>query len=207
MECPAAFRFDALADQHALMAATGLATFITHGDDGLLATPLPLLLAAEEGPFGTLYGHVARNNRQARIAPGTGALAVFMGPDAYVTPSWYPSKAEHGQAVPTWNYVTVQAWGTPEFFDDPDRLRAVVSGLTDRHEQGRATPWSVDDAPAPFLTAMLKGIIGVRMPLTRIEGKRKMSQNRPAPDRAGVAAGLRQDGRPDVAALVRAAAS
>lgn len=202
MECPAAFRLDSLADQHRVMTAAGLATFITHGEDGLLATPLPLVLAPQEGAFGTLYGHVARNNRQARVAPGTEALAVFMGPEAYVTPSWYPSKREHGQAVPTWNYVTVHAWGIPEFFTDLPRLRAVVSALTDRHEAGRPDPWRVDDAPEPFLTAHLGAIIGFRMPLTRIEGKAKMSQNRSAADRAGVVAGLRADERQAVAALI-----
>lgn len=202
MECPAAFRLEDLADQHRVIAATGLATFITHGADGLLATPLPLLLDPQEGPFGTLYGHVARNNRQAGILPGSEALAVFMGPDAYISPSWYPSKREHGQAVPTWNYVTVHAWGIPEFFTDPARLRAVVSALTDRHEAGRPDPWRVDDAPEPFLTAHLRGIIGFRMPLTRIEGKVKMSQNRSAADRAGAAAGLRAAGQTVAAALI-----
>lgn len=202
MECPAAFRFDDLAGQHRVIAAAGLATFITHGAEGLLATPLPLVLDPQEGPFGTLYGHVARNNRQARIAPGTEALAVFMGPDAYVSPSWYPSKREHGQVVPTWNYVTVHAWGSPEFFTDPARLRAVVSALTDRHEADRPDPWRVDDAPEPFLTAHLGAIIGFRMPLTRIEGKVKMSQNRSAADRAGVAAGLYADGQDAAAGLI-----
>lgn len=113
-----------------------------------------------------------------------------MGPDAYVSPSWYASKRKHGKVVPTWNYVAVHAYGTAEFFDDLGRLLEVVTRLTDLHERPRAEPWAVTDAPDAFIRAQLRGIVGLRMPIARIEGKRKMSQNRSAEDRAGVAAGL-----------------
>lgn len=122
------------------------------------------------------------------------ALAIFAGPDAYVSPGWYATKAEHGRVVPTWNYAAVHAYGVAEFFEDAGRLRDVVAGLTTRHEAGRAAPWAVDDAPEPFVQAQLKGIVGVRLALSRVEGKRKFSQNRSAADRAGVVAGLRAEG-------------
>jgi transcriptional regulator len=119
---------------------------------------------------------------------------IVMGPDAYVTPSWYATKGETGKVVPTWNYVAVHAHGPVEFFDDAARLLAVVTRLTDRHEGQRAVPWSVGDAPADFIEAQLRGIVGMRMPIRTIEGKRKMSQNRSLPDRRGVAAGLAESG-------------
>jgi transcriptional regulator len=117
-------------------------------------------------------------------------MVLFMGPDAYVSPTWYPSKLEHQKVVPTWNYIAVHAYGPAEFFEDADRLLDVVTRLTNLHEQRKAKPWAVSDAPETFIRAQLKGIVGLRLPITRLEGKRKMSQNRSAEDRAGVAAGL-----------------
>lgn len=161
-----------------------------------MASPLPLFLAADEGPYGTLYGHLARANSQWKLPPAGDAVALFMGPDAYISPAWYPSKAEHHRVVPTWNYVAVHAYGAVEFFDDADRLLDVVSRLTNLHETGSKTPWSVSDAPKEFIAAQLRGIVGLRMPITRIDGKRKMSQNRSVEDRAGVVAGLNASERP-----------
>jgi transcriptional regulator len=132
-------------------------------------------------------------------------MAIFMGPDAYVTPSWYAAKQETGKVVPTWNYIAVHAYGPVEFFDDADRLLDIVTRLTELHERPRTEPWAVTDAPADFIQAQLRGIVGLRMPLTRIEGKRKMTQNRSAADRAGVASGLAGSERPAdraVAALI-----
>jgi len=132
-------------------------------------------------------------------------MALFMGPDAYVSPSFYPSKAEHHKHVPTWNYIAVHAYGQAEFFDDADRLLEVVTRLTTIHEAGRKTPWAVTDAPKEYIAAQLRGIVGIRMSITRIDGKRKMSQNRAAKDRAGVAAGLGESERPsdrEVAGLI-----
>ena len=188
MYVPPAFRMEDLPAVHAAIRAVRLASLVTAGPDGLMATPLPLFLVPEEGELGTLYGHVARANPQWR-APGPG-LAIFQGADAYVTPAWYAAKRETGKVVPTWNYVAVHAAGPVEFFDDPVRLRGVVTRLTELHEGGREEPWAVSDAPEAFVAAQLKGIVGLRLPIARLEGKAKMSQNRPAADRAGVAAGL-----------------
>lgn len=205
MYVPPVFREDDLAALHATMREVPLANLVTATDEGLVATPLPLFLAPEEGSYGTLYGHVARANPQWKLPPTGDAMALFMGPDAYVSPSWYPSKREHGKVVPTWNYVAVHAYGPIEFFEDAHRLLAVITRLTDLHERPRAEPWTVTDAPEAFVRAQLRGIVGLRLPITRIEGKRKMSQNRSAVDRKGVAAGLAASDRAtdrDVAALI-----
>jgi transcriptional regulator len=201
MYTPPAFRDDDRASIHAMIRAAGLATLVTATEEGLIGTPLPVLLEADEGPLGTLYGHVARANPQARLAPAGAAMVIFAGPDAYVSPGWYPSKAEHGRVVPTWNYAAVHAYGPAEFFDDADRLHAVVRRLTERHEAGRAAPWQVGDAPEAFVRAQLKGITGIRIPITRLDGKRKFSQNRSAADRAGVAEGLAESDDPAARAV------
>jgi transcriptional regulator len=190
MYVPPAFREDELAALHGTMREARLANVVTATAEGLIATPLPLFLAPEEGPCGTLYGHLARANPQWKLPPTGDAMALFMGPDAYISPSWYSSKQEHQKVVPTWNYVAVHAYGPVEFFEDADRLLEIVTRLTNLHEQTRAEPWAVTDAPADFIRAQLRGIVGLRLPITRLEGKRKMSQNRSAADRAGVAAGL-----------------
>lgn len=195
MYTPPAFREDDPVALAAIMREAGLSTLVTATAEGLVATPLPLILEEREGELGTLYGHVARANRQWQLAPTGEALAIFPGDDAYVTPSWYASKHEHGKVVPTWNYVAVHAHGPVEFFDDAERLRDIVTRLTLRHESARVDPWAVTDAPERFIDAQLRGIVGLRLPITRLCGKRKMSQNRPEADRAGVAAGLEASGR------------
>lgn len=190
MHIPPAFRDDDTDRVRETLRATRLAQLITATADGPLATPLPLLFDETEGEHGTLYGHLARANPQAHTPPLGDALALFMGLDAYVSPSWYATKRDTEKVVPTWNYVAVQAFGPVEFFDDSDRLLALVTRLTDHHEAGRPTPWAVSDAPPDFIQAQLRGIVGLRLPIRRLEGKRKLSQNRNAADRAGVAAGL-----------------
>jgi transcriptional regulator len=190
MYTPPAFKDDDLDSIKATIRAARLANLVTATANGPLATPLPLFLDDSEGEHGVLYGHVARANPQWQAAPIGEALTVFMGPDAYVTPSWYATKQETGKVVPTWNYITVHAYGPVEFFHEPERLLAAVTRLTNMHEQARAEPWAVSDAPADFIAAQLRGIVGVRIPVTRFEGKRKMSQNRPEADRVRVAAGL-----------------
>jgi transcriptional regulator len=190
MYTPPAFRIDDLAEIHQAMRAARSATLVTATQEGLVGTPLPTFLDAAEGAYGTLYAHVARANPQWKLAPASEALAIFSGPQAYVTPSWYATKRETGRVVPTWNYVAVHAYGPVEFFDDADRLLDVVTRLTDLHEQVRPDRWAVTDAPADFVKAQLRGIVGVRMPITRLDGKRKMSQNRNVTDRAGVVEGL-----------------
>ena len=190
MYVPPAFREDDPAALQAIIRDARLANLVTATTGGPVATPMPLYLRPDEGPHGTLYGHLARANPQWTQAPLGEALAIFQGPDAYVTPSWYAAKREHGKVVPTWNYVAVHAYGPAEFFDDEARLLEAVTRLTVRHESPRPAPWAVADAPPGFIRAQLRGIIGLRLPIARIEGKRKMSQNRSAADRAAVAAGL-----------------
>ena len=194
MYIPPAFEENDIGSLHATIRAARLATFVTATTDGLIATPLPMILDESEGPHGTLYGHVARANPQWKLAPIGDAMAVFMGPDAYVTPSWYATKRDTGKVVPTWNYVAVHAYGPVEFFDDATRLRDIVTRLTNLHESPRAEPWAVTDAPDDFIKSQLRGIVGLRMPIARIDGKRKMSQNRSAEDRAGVVDGLAATG-------------
>ena len=190
MYIPPAFQENDIAAFTPRSARRGWRRFITATADGLIGTPLPMILDETEGPHGTLYGHVARANPQWRLAPIGEAMAVFMGPDAYVTPSWYATKRETGKVVPTWNYVAVHVYGPVEFFDDADRLLDVVTRLTNLHESAAPEPWAVTDAPEDFIKSQLRGIVGLRMPISRIDGKRKMSQNRSAEDRAGVANGL-----------------
>jgi transcriptional regulator len=195
MYTPAAFREDNPAELRQIIREARLSTLVTATPDGLVATPLPLFLDESEGEHGVLYGHLARANPQWKL-PATGeALVIFSGADAYVTPSWYASKREHGKVVPTWNYAAVHVYGVVEFFEDEARLHEAVTRLTNLHEEPRAEPWSVADAPDQFIKAQLRGIVGLRLPIARIEGKRKMSQNRPEADREGVARGLRQSER------------
>lgn len=205
MYIPPAFRVDDMADIHRTMREARSATLVTATEQGLVGTPLPMLIDESEGTSGTLYAHVARANPQWRLVPSGEAMAIFAGPEAYVTPSWYATKQETHKVVPTWNYVAVHAYGPVEFFDDADRLLDVITRLTDLHEQWRKDRWAVADAPADFVKAQLRGIIGLRMPITRLEGKRKMSQNRNAADRAGVIDGLSKSDRPEdhvVASLI-----
>jgi transcriptional regulator len=187
---------------HALMDAVPLATLVTVGDDGLCADHVPLLLSPDPGPYGSLRGHVARANPLWRRA-GTEVLAIFCGPDAYISPSWYATKSETGKVVPTWNYVVAHASGTLTVYDDPNWLRAFLSALTERHERTMPAPWSIDDAPAAYIDAQLKAIVGIEIPIARLIGKWKVSQNQPERNRQGVADGLRACGRDALAELVR----
>ncbi|MGE7956539.1 FMN-binding negative transcriptional regulator [Pseudomonas sp. NPDC089530] len=191
MYVPRAFAEEDLPTLHRLIGETRLATLVTYGEQGLQANHLPLLFAPDQGPFGTLYGHLAKANPQwQELAGGAEALVIFPGAETYVSPSLYPSKAEHGKVVPTWNYVTVHAYGSAEVFSDPQRIREVVSALTHQHEAGRDKPWTFEDAPAEFMDSMLRAIVGFVLPIQRLEGKRKLSQNRTAADIAGVREGL-----------------
>jgi transcriptional regulator len=206
MYVPPAFKDDDVENIRATIRSARLANLVTATAEGPIATPLPLFLDETEGKHGVLYGHLAKGNPQWHSAPNGEALAIFMGPEAYVTPSWYATKQETGKVVPTWNYIAVHAYGPVEFFQEPERLLEVVTRLTNIHEKSRAKPWAVVDAPADFIASQLRGIVGVRIPVTRFEGKRKMSQNRPEADRIGVAAGLAASEKPrdrEVAPLIR----
>ncbi|MDF0492991.1 MULTISPECIES: FMN-binding negative transcriptional regulator [Bradyrhizobium] len=190
MYIPPAFKDDDVESIRTTIRNARLANLVTATADGPIATPLPLFLDETEGECGVLYGHLAKGNPQWRLLPIGEALAIFNGPEAYVTPSWYATKQDTGKVVPTWNYVAVHAYGPMEFFQEPERLLEVVTRLTNKHEGVRAKPWAVSDAPADFITSQLRGIVGLRIPVSRFEGKRKMSQNRPEADRVGVISGL-----------------
>jgi transcriptional regulator len=187
----------------ALIAQYSLATLVTQQDGALTADHIPLVFDPAAGAQGTLRGHVARANPLWRVADQQTVLAVFQGPQAYVSPSWYPSKAATAKVVPTWNYAVVHAHGRLSVIDDVQWLRAFVTRLTDKHESAHAHPWAVSDAPADYINQMLRAIVGIEIELTRIDAKWKLSQNRQAADRLGVAAGL--SGKADGAAQALAA--
>ena len=191
---PPAFREDRIEIQHALIREHPLGLLITAGPAGLLANLFPFLLDADGTGKGTLRFHMARANPQWReLEAIEECLVVFQGPQDYVTPSWYATKHETGKVVPTWNYVTVHAWGKPRVMNDA-WLRQQIEDLTQSREARRPTPWAVDDAPADFVEMQMCAIVGVEIQVSRIEGKWKMSQNRPEADRAGVIAGFRESG-------------
>jgi transcriptional regulator len=190
---PPAFREERLEVLHALIRAHPLATLITSGTGGLIANLVPFILA-ETGALGTLRAHIAKANDQVEaLRAGAETLVLFQGPQAYITPSWYPSRREHGRVVPTWNYVLVQVRGVPQIIDDPVWLRTQITALTLSQENTRPVPWRITDAPESFIESQMKAIIGVEIPVLRIEGKWKVSQNRSAADRQGVCEGLRDE--------------
>ena len=192
---PPHFREDRLEVQHALIRAQSLGTLVTAGPGGLQANHIPFLVDADGSPHGKLRAHLARANPQlGELAAVEECLVVFQGPQLYISPSLYPTKHEHGKAVPTWNYITVHAWGRPQIIDDVTWLRSQVDDLTSHKESALPAPWTVSDAPEPYVAAQLKGIVGIEIPIARIEGKWKVSQNRPAIDKAGVIEGLRGNG-------------
>lgn len=190
MYTPEIFQVNDREEIAAMIRACALATLVTSSRQGLLATPAPMFFAEDEGEHGVLHAHIARANPQWKEGGEHEALAIFQGPNAYITPNWYPSKAETRKVVPTWNYVAVHVYGPVEFYDDPRRLLEMVSKLTDLHEGARPGSWSVTDAPSEYVEAQLRGIVGIRIPISRIEAKRKLSQNQPEENRAGVKAGL-----------------
>jgi transcriptional regulator len=178
---------------HALVRSHPLSTWVVQGPDGLIVNHIPFLLDATSGTLGTLVGHVARPNPVWKQCLGTlSSVAIFQGPEHYISPSWYPTKEATGKAVPTWNYVVVHAHGVPRVFDDRKRLLAHVTALTDTHEAGHAVPWRVSDAPPDYIDAMLRGIVGIEIPIGSLVGKWKVSQNRPPDDRRAVALALQQ---------------
>lgn len=209
MYTPAAFAVD---DARAVLSdllVDHAATLVSTGADGPRVTVLPLLVEEDADGGLVLRGHLARANPHATVADGTPTVATVVGPQGYVTPSWYPSKAEHGRVVPTWDYVAAVATGPLRTIDDPDWLIALVTGLTQRHEAGRARPWAVDDAPADFVARQARAIVGVELAVERLEAKAKLGQNKAGADQAGVVAGLRAERPADdpLTAAVEAAVS
>ena len=189
---------------HELIRAHPLATLVTLGDGELVVNHLPLLLDADAGPHGTLRGHVARANPVWRqFSDRVPTVAIFRGPDAYVSPAWYPSKAAHGKVVPTWNYAVVHARGMPRAIDDRDWLRTLVDDLTRVHEAATGSPWMLADAPPDFAQQMLAAIVGIELPIATLVGKWKTSQNRAAADRDGVVRALDASGNHSARAMAR----
>jgi transcriptional regulator len=192
---------------HDLIRTHPLGTLVVAAPQGLEASHVPFEIDAQPAPFGTLRCHVARANPiWQQLAADRPVLVVFQGEQSYVSPSWYASKQENGKVVPTWNYAAVHAYGIANAVQDAVWLRQMVEDLTNRHEHGRTDPWHVSDAPAEYVEKLLGAIVGIEIPLTRLIGKWKMSQNRPVADRQGVVAGLERDGSPaeaGVAALVK----
>jgi transcriptional regulator len=217
MYVPAHFAPDAaLVDE--LLRNQGAADLVTLTGQGLVATMLPFIYvppehsdsagprpAGQAGQYGALHGHLARNNDQWKLDAAGEALAIVRGPDAYISPGWYASKAEHGRVVPTWNYITAHVYGRLVVHDDPVWTEDLVRRLTTKHEAFRDRPWSVDDAPRAFIEGQLRAIVGVELEITRIEAKAKLSQNRPPADVDGVIAGLRERGDPESADAVERA--
>lgn len=188
-----------------LLVNHGAGNLVTATPDGLLATLLPFIYDPSVGDHGSLLGHLARNNVQWKTPVRGEALAIVAGPDAYITPAAYASKAEHGRVVPTWNYVTAHVYGTLVVHDDTSWLDALVRRLTTKHEAAVSSQWSVDDAPEAFVQGQLRAIVGVELVISRIEAKAKLSQNRSEADVEGVIAHLEARGDQASAAAVRAA--
>lgn len=189
---------------HALMVSQPLAALVTMGSGGLFASHLPLVLEDDGSEFGLLKGHVSRANTQWKdFTPTVDALAIFAGPQHYISASWYPGKLEDGKEVPTWNYAVVHAYGPLTLREDAAWLMAHLESLTDQHEAQSAVPWKVSDAPSDFIETQLRGIIGFELPIHRLEGKWKVSQNRNERDRNAVIDGLDALGTPEGAVMGR----
>lgn len=177
---------------HALMAAHPLGAWVCHGREGLVANHLPLFLDRSRGPLGTLVGHIARANTVwSEIGPSTPSVVMFQGPQAYITPGWYPGKLAHGKVVPTWNYVVAHAHGVARVVDSREGLLRILNRLTDIHEATQVAPWHVGDAPPAYIDKLLQAIVGIEIPIDRLEGKLKASQDEALPDRLGTVQGLR----------------
>lgn len=201
MYIPAHFEEPCVEVMHTLMRAHPLATLVTLDAGDLQANHIPLHLTTEPAPFGTLRGHVARANPLWRDFRGE-VLAIFQGPQGYISPSWYATKQEHGKVVPTWNYIAVHAYGELRVMDDPAWLRAQVEALTAEHEGKLPEPWAVGDAPAEFTESLLQYIVGIEVRITRLQGKWKMSQNQPPENRESVARALSAHGSAEMAGLI-----
>lgn len=191
MYTPKAFEQLDINSMHTLMREYPFATLVVLTDDGIEANHLPLLLRKNSSEYGVIVGHLARANPLwEKIKPDTEALVIFHGPDAYISPNWYPAKQEHGKVVPTWNYAVVQARGKLRVVDDAQWLSALLHELTDQHEAAFAKPWSVDDAPADYVEKLTKAVVGIEISICHLQGKWKLSQNQPEVNQHGVIAGL-----------------
>jgi transcriptional regulator len=185
-----------------LIVAHPLGTLVTLGASGLFASHIPMVLEDDGSQFGVLQGHIARANAQWRdIVPTVDALAIFAGHQHYISPNWYPGKKEHGKEVPTWNYAVVHAYGSLKVVEDERWLLTFLNKLTNIHEAGSPVPWKVSDAPREFIKSLLNGIVGLELPIQRLEGKWKVSQNRTEEERMGVIEGLSKLNTPESLAM------
>ncbi len=204
MYVPAHFAESRIEVLHQFIREHPLAVLVTFGANGLNANHIPFELDPGPAPLGTLRGHVARGNPVwQEFAKDVEALLVFQGPRFYISPAWYPTKQENGKVVPTYNYIVVHAYGPLRVIDDQPWLRGLVERLTNRHEGARAAPWKITDAPADYIEKMLGAIVGIEIPVTRLIGKWKASQNQPAVNRAGVITGLGEIAGADAATMAR----
>ena len=190
---------------HTLMAAHPLGAWVCHGRQGLVANHVPFLLDRSRGPHGTLLGHIARANPVWRdLGPAVPSVVMFQGPQAYITPGWYPGRQTHGQVVPTWNYLVAHAHGVARAIDDPDWLRDLLHRLTDAHESHRPAPWRMADAPSDFMAQMLRAVVGIEIPIDRLVGKCKASQDEATEDRWGTVQGLATEATDTADAMAQA---
>lgn len=207
MYIPSLFEQPDIGVMHELIRSYPFATLVTLSSSGLNANHIPLHLTADASPFGVLTGHVARANPIWNdLASEVEVLAVFQGPNAYISPSWYATKQETGKVVPTWNYSAVHAYGTLRIIDDAVWVKSQLETLTANHEAAFKQPWALSDAPDGFADKLIEAIIGIEISITRLEGKWKVSQNQPPRNRAGVVQGLRENGQPAMAELVEKSA-
>lgn len=202
MYTPSQFAETRLEVLHSLMRRKPLATLVTLTPEGLVANSIPLYLRVDGSPWGTLAGHVARGNPLWRDTDtATPVLAIFQGPDAYISPSWYATKQEHGKVVPTWNYAVVQARGPLRVIDEPAWIRAQLLDLTHQQEAAFAQPWAVDDAPRDYTDKLLAALVGIEIPISQLTGKWKVSQNQPPANQVGVVQGLVDVGGEDAGVM------
>jgi transcriptional regulator len=204
MYLPAHFREERLDVLRTLMERHPLAALVTMGAEGLTANHIPLVFDPAPAPYGTLRGHLARANPQWKDhRPEVETLAIFQGPQTYISPNWYPTKQQDARVVPTWNYAVVHVWGNLTTYSEPERLRDFLDGLTARHERGQPIPWKPADAPPAYIEGLLKAIVGIELTISRMEGKWKVSQNQPAENRHGAAEALQTQSDDDSAAMAR----
>jgi transcriptional regulator len=203
MYLPQSFKEDRLEVLHKFIQSNPLGLLVSNGEEGPLATSIPFLLVEDGSRFGMLQAHLARANPHWKNIDGQKILVVFQGADSYISPGWYPSKDEHGEVVPTWNYVMIQARGQVRAVEDPSWIKRQITALTNQQETSQARPWKVSDAPESYIDAQIKAIVGLEIPITHLEGKWKVSQNRAIQDRKGAAEGLSAEGKTEMSNLVR----
>lgn len=204
MYTPAPFAEPDIKVLHALIRSQPLGIWVVQSAGELVVNHIPFIIDSTRGEHGTLRGHVARaNDVWKQASSGSESVVVFQGPQAYITPSWYPAKQEHGKVVPTWNYAVVHAHGVPRIIEDREWLRQNVGELTSAHESHRESPWQVTDAPSSFIDGLLQAIVGIEIPIARLVGKWKVSQNRATPDRLGVISGLSQSSDSEALEMAR----